>query len=182
MRSLRGVMLGGGALCILLSGCGGAGLPGVPIAPTERLETRELLVWHTLRRVLTLEGVRGAGIGAVCVGMGAEGGGVPPVSVLRDFSGLTPPVVSWEVCSRDLDSGAVFESGSGAPASFLSFLDVNDAPGAMTARVRIEVPGQEPEVRTCRLEFVGVVVRMRPGERPPPMPQSSPPPARVTGC
>ena len=179
MKSLRCVVPVGATLCSLLSGWA-VGLPGVPAEPSARLARRDLIVWHTLRRVLTREGVRGPEVGAVCVGMGEDGSHAPPIALLHDFSEVEPPVVSGELCSRNTDSGVVLERESGDAATFLSFFNVNDSPGAMTVSVRIEAPGQAPEVRTCRVEVLGVVVRRGAGGPPPGTPK--PPPPRVVGC
>lgn len=179
VMSIRCTLFGAAALSMIFSGCGG-GLPGAPPVPSERLAVRELIVWHSLRRVLAREDVRGPEVGLICVGLGADGSRTLPPSLLGDFDKVEPPVVSGTRCSRNADSGWVVRSPSRAPATFLTFFDVHDTPPAWTVRVRIEVPGQAPEVRTCELEVRGVLVRLEPGAPPPRVPD--PPPPRVLGC
>ena len=181
MKSLQCVVLAGAGLCSLLSGCGG-GLRGVPPEPTAGIARGERIVWHALRHLLARESVRGPEIGAVCVGLGEDGSHAPSAALLDDFSKVEPPVVSGGLCSRDTNSGVVLERESGSPATFLSFFDVADSFGARAVKVRIEVPGQAPEVRTCQVEFRGVIVAIPVGARVPPPGTPKPPPPRVVGC
>ena len=182
MGSSRRTVIGLLVCCMLVSGCGGT-LRGVPTGPSTRLATREFIVWHSLKRLLFREDVRGPGIAAICVGLGTDGGGAPSDALLGDFSEVEPPVVSAVKCARRSGSGWELREASGAPATFLAFFDVDESPYAMTVQARIEVPGRAPEVRTCAVEVLGVPVRRSLGGAPSPAGSGRrPPPPRVSGC
>jgi hypothetical protein len=92
-------------------------------------------------------------IGTVCVGLGRDGGAMPPLDFLRRFGDNDPPVMASVACDRTLDpeSGKpVIRDPRGSEGLFVLIDDYSE----MT-EVKVERTGSDPRNLLCTLNPPG---------------------------